>query len=738
MQPDLYLTTLRRRWRVIAFTILTAVVVTFVVTPAHPKGPPKRYVAQHRLILSSPATGNDRSGGALQPNALPAAAELATGAEVTQRVAARVGYQGDSAKLASQIKVEANPDTRTITISSTQSKPAQAEQLADAFATELLVELDSRQLSQQQQLVDATNKRIQTIQTQVTQLEARIAKTPLAGQAALIAQRDALLREYGQAYAELQLISGTPTSGLSSLETAHAKLAPASRFRAPTSRLGRIALAAALGLLLGLALALIVQRFDLRIGTKEVAEAAFGAPVLSDVPILPLRLRRRPEVLTAVDPSSMIAEAYRTLRTSLVLMRPHPQASHSSGNGEHVTSHTPAIEVSDLMILVSSANPGEGKTTTAVNLAASFAEAGRSVLVLDCDFRHPRAQRYLGVSDSPGLSDAILAAHSGSPMNLEKLARSTSVPGVRLITAGQSVDRPSELFPLATELVAGARRLADVVILDTAPILAINDALDVVPIVDQVVLVARGGKTSYPSAELAAERLRRVGAPLQGVVLVGGADAPAAHGYYYYYYSSGRSRGLAGFFRRRRRPDTASRPTRPRPEGAAANRPPSSGGGQGGKKRKQKGGSRPQQGRPAVATLPAEPPAAAPAAAKVAAAPQPAGPKPVPQQQQNVQQQRPTPPAPATPQPAPQAAPPAPQPQPPRPPAATVAARPQQQQPAPPPRAEPSPFSPPPPAAEGPVAAPETVSLDDPEDVIADVAVDAAIPSAPPFGPSDR
>ena len=722
MQPDLYLTTLRRRWRVIAFTILTAVVVTFVSTPAHPKGPPKRYVAEHKLILATTAV-SDRASG-LQPNALAAAAELATGAEVSKRVADKIGFTGDPSDLASDIKVEANPDTRTITVSSTRTKPEDAEELANTFATELLVELDSRQLAQQQQLIDATNKRIQTIQGQVTQIEARVARTPLAGQAALLAQRDALLREYGSAYAQLQLISGTPTSGLTSLADANARLAPASRFRAPASRLGRVGLAAGLGLLLGLALALIVQRFDQRIGTKEVAESAFGAPVLADVPILPLRLRRRPEVLTAEDPSSMIAEAYRTLRTSLVLMRPHPQASSGAENGEQLGT-SPAIEVTDLMILVSSANPGEGKTTTAVNLAASFAEAGRSVVVLDCDFRHPRAQRYLGVADSVGLSDAILAAHRGTPMNLDKLAQPTSVPGVRLITTGKSVERPSELFPLATDVVAGARRLADVVILDTAPILAINDALDIVPIVDQVVLVARGGKTSFPSAELASERLRRVGAPLQGVVLVGGADAPAAHGYYYYYYSSGRSRGIAGFFRRRRKPTTATvsrgagrdTPRRPAPSGKQ----------QQSKQKGKQGQPKQKRNQEQSAPLPVEPVAPAPPAAKVVQ-PQPPkpGPKPAPAPAPPPASQPPRPAPQGQPQPAPAPAPRA-VPQPPRPPAATVGQ-------STPPATPPSAFAPPPADPVGPAP----VALDDPEDVTADIAVDAAIPASPPFRPAER
>jgi cellulose biosynthesis protein BcsQ len=178
--------------------------------------------------------------------------------------------------------------------------------------------------------------------------------------------------------------------------------------------------------------------------------------------------------------------------------------------------------------MVTSPGPSEGKTTTVANLAAILAETGRSVLVVNCDFRRPRVHLHLDGTDDP------------------RKVVDTKVPGVKLVT--QVLDNPhdanpAEVVAVQRQVIRNARDMFDVVLLDTAPILTTNDATEVLNIADQVVIVAKAGKTHREAADRAAELLERRGAPVVGAVLVGATDIPTARYYYY---------GLD-----ERRPDTA-------------------------------------------------------------------------------------------------------------------------------------------------------------------------------------
>jgi Mrp family chromosome partitioning ATPase len=171
--------------------------------------------------------------------------------------------------------------------------------------------------------------------------------------------------------------------------------------------------------------------------------------------------------------------------------------------------------------MVTSASPGEGKTTTTANLAAVFAEAGSSVLVVNCDFRRPTIHRYFGVEDEP------------------RRVHETSVPGVKIVTnvLSDPASNPSQVVAAQRQVVAAARGRFDVILLDTAPLLAANDAVELVSSADMILLVARAGTTKSDNAEQCIELLTRLDVPLAGVVLT---DLSSASNDYYYYYQPGR------------------------------------------------------------------------------------------------------------------------------------------------------------------------------------------------------
>ncbi len=173
-------------------------------------------------------------------------------------------------------------------------------------------------------------------------------------------------------------------------------------------------------------------------------------------------------------------------------------------------------------MLVTSALPNEGKTTTSANLAAVFAESGASVLAVNCDFRRPTLHRYLGAEQEP------------------RRVQESNIPGVALVSGVVSdpAANPAQVIAAQRQVVATARDRFDVIILDTAPLLTTNDAIEIIPVVDLVVLVARPGVTTADAAERTRTLLGRVDAPVAGAVFVGDETVPNDP-YYYYSQASG-------------------------------------------------------------------------------------------------------------------------------------------------------------------------------------------------------
>ena len=275
-------------------------------------------------------------------------------------------------------------------------------------------------------------------------------------------------------------------------------------------------------------LAFVVERLDRRIRTRAETEAAFALPVLAEVPQVKKAQRRDEEIVASLAPLSRVAEAYRAVRSSLLFTRAAMTADEAStptvrnGNGA-VPGGTLFEPDHDepLVVMVTSAAPGEGKTTTTANLAAVFAEAGSSVLVVNCDFRRPTIHRYFGVEDEP------------------RRVHETSIAGVKIVTnvLADPGSNPAQVVAAQRQVVAAARGRFDVILLDTAPLLTANDAVELVASADMLVLVARMGVTRTDNAERSIELLNRLDVAIAGVVLVGSASGSND---YYYYYQPGR------------------------------------------------------------------------------------------------------------------------------------------------------------------------------------------------------
>jgi polysaccharide biosynthesis transport protein len=207
-------------------------------------------------------------------------------------------------------------------------------------------------------------------------------------------------------------------------------------------------------------------------------------------------LQTRPKLIT-IDERSPTAEAYRLLRTSIML----------SENGEGFKAKT---------WLITSSQPAEGKTTTAINVAISIAQLGRSVLVVDCDLRTPTVHEKLRIDQKPGLSTYL----SGDA-ELDGVIRKSDVSGLSLIPSGAVPHNPCELIGSRKmkEMVETLAKSYDYVMFDSPPLVNLADPLILSTIVDSVILIVNGGKSNWESVTHARQELSSVGANVFGVVL---------------------------------------------------------------------------------------------------------------------------------------------------------------------------------------------------------------------------
>ncbi|HXW91052.1 MAG TPA: polysaccharide biosynthesis tyrosine autokinase [Terriglobales bacterium] len=285
-----------------------------------------------------------------------------------------------------------------------------------------------------------------------------------------------------------------------------------------------------IGLTTGLALAFVFEALDTTVRTPDQAEAIALLPSLGLVPLVSNELPHAkdkhrlplPElqnghataVLAYTRPHSHIAEAYRALRTSILLSMP---------------------DAPPKLILVTSPSPQDGKTTTSVNAAIVLAQEGRSVLLVDADLRRPSISKALGVAPTSGLTTVLV----GNAFPESVILPSPELPNLFLVTSGPKSPCPSELLSSAhmIRLLARWREMFDHVIIDSAPVLAVTDAVRLSSHADAVLLVIRAAQTNKAALRQASMLLAQVKANVLGI-LVNALDMRSPDQYYYSYWGT--------------------------------------------------------------------------------------------------------------------------------------------------------------------------------------------------------
>ena len=512
MDLTAYARILRQRWQLVLLPFLAAAVLAVLTAPDTDQTPTtpavSTYTATATLITSpTQALGT-------MPVSLATVALYATTGEIPKRAARELDYRGEPQLLASLVSVSPSAETGTLTITATDTDSKAVADLVNAFAKSTISYFRDQQAEQDQ--------------ARITELEKQMAETTRALQKARSepgasdnpiteAQVEALQARYSAQFSELtELSKGGPTDLLTVLQPGVPIPQETATFAPPSNPWIRGGIAALLGLLLGAALALVVERLDSRMRTREQVEDAIGLPVLAEVPLMPKR--QRSGVVSADRPASSVAEAFRGLRSSVLLLSPSLAGSSGAARGRR----------GSIVVMVTSAMPGAGKSTTVANLAAVMAEAGRKVLVLSLDLRSPSVHRYFGVPDGTGISE-LLAADRGR--HLAQVVHETDVPGVSIVTSGHDTDHPGALLASVGPLIEAARSLAEVVIVDVPPMLTVSDSLDVARHADVTLLVSRLNKTTRSQADECQRLFKRLGVSALGTVLVGSRPAGARYGY---------------------------------------------------------------------------------------------------------------------------------------------------------------------------------------------------------------
>lgn len=285
------------------------------------------------------------------------------------------------------------------------------------------------------------------------------------------------------------------------------------------------------GALLAVLAIIVWTLLDTRVRSEEALRRITDLPVLGSIPRRKDRSRR---ALVVAEPNSTSAEAYRRVRSSLRFA---------------------AVEHDIAAIAVTSSIPGEGKTSTAVNLALTYAEAGLRVLLVDADLRRPMVAETLGLENAVGLTTMLVGA-----VEFEEARLPWGDSSLSVLPAGEVPPNPAELLASArmSELLRELRDKFDVMVVDTAPLLSVSDATIIAQSVDTTIVVADVSKVHLAQLARSLEALDRARAQVAGV-LFSRVKRQRGDDYNYYYGPSGgkRQRTSAPQTRRERRATSA-------------------------------------------------------------------------------------------------------------------------------------------------------------------------------------
>ncbi|AKE91307.1 polysaccharide biosynthesis tyrosine autokinase [Rhodococcus aetherivorans] len=453
MEVHDYLRILQARWKIVAVTTVVAVLGALGASLLTTP----IYQASTRLFVStsSGASVNEiYQGNLFSQQRVASYTKLLTGTTLAQRTLDRLGLSDVTpSQLAGKVTASSAPDTVLVDVKVDDESPERARDLANALSDEFVV-------------------------------MARELETPENG--------------------------GEPTARVVVEQHADTPVTPVSP---KTKR--NLALGLAVGVLLGIALAVLRDRLDNTVKDRKTVEELAGTGLVGTIPLD--KERQEHAAIDFQESNSGSAEAYREMRTNLKFLD---------------------VDNPPRVIVVTSALPAEGKTTTAINTALVLAEAGHSVVLVEGDLRRPRVSKYLGVVGDVGFS-TVLSGQAG----LEDVLQPSQYEGLWVLASGALPPNPSELLgsETAKHVIDHLRARFEYVIIDGSPVLPVTDSVVLAAATDGALLIARHGKTTREQLSRAVGNLGSAGAHLLGTIITMTPNKGRGAYEYRYYYESDES-----------------------------------------------------------------------------------------------------------------------------------------------------------------------------------------------------
>lgn len=469
----------------------------------------------------NPPTLEDTTSSYADSNIVATYRELITTSKVLLPFIEANNLSYTESELRAKISTSPVANTRLMRISVSDPDPAEAARLANGIANQFALFAEARTQELTSPYRNALNEQIADVEAQITATQAQIDALnagPDANSPETQADVNILRANLSQLQGNYSNLLVTANEMDLAQAGAATSVVVAQEARVPSVPYApKVMLYTLLGLFAGGCIAVgAIALFEYMDNTVKVAtnfNQLIGAPLLSVIGLIPKLVPGRGQLFVLEQPQSNPAESMRLLRTNVEF----------AAASREIASMT-----------VSSAGPGEGKSTVTANLAAAMAQAGFSVVIIDADLRRPSQHKIFGVPNDRGLT--TLLTH---PDRAWRSAAIEVIPNLWCVPSGPLPPNPSDLLSSDRfrELIDQTRQTVDIVLVDTPPVLAVSDPLVVSTATDGILLVSRAGHTRIEALERAAaafpETVRRIG------VVLNQQERSSGEGYYYYGYYYG-------------------------------------------------------------------------------------------------------------------------------------------------------------------------------------------------------